>query len=125
MSAAGRLNAAMIELVKSASIKQRLATAFSDHLRDLDPADLPPESRADFAELLARLEAVRPQPGESAVQATVRKMSPAEADACAARVVELYASVVRVPAAAVVTRIPPREKRDDAAVVPLLFAAEA
>src|ERR1700674_1808467 len=43
MIAWGMLHAATLELTKGTSLKQRLATAFSKHLRYLDAADLPSE----------------------------------------------------------------------------------
>jgi hypothetical protein len=122
-TAQGRLHAATLELVKSAPIKQRLATAFSNFLKDLDTDELPSELRAPFVALLADFEAVKPLPGETAVQATVRKMSPDQAEKYATRVVDLYGDLLRTPSS--VTKLPLREKRDDLQVVPLLFAAEA
>lgn len=124
MSALGRLHGATLELVKSTPIKQRLALAFSNHLKELDPADLPLEARSTFLGLVADLECVKPLPGETAVQATVRKMSSEQADLCATRIVGLYDDVARAPSS--VTRIPVRDKRDEnSQVVPLLYAAEA
>lgn len=124
MSALGRLHDATLELVKASPIKQRLAFAFSNYLKDLDPSDLPTEIRQTFLGLLADLESVKPLPGESAVQATVRKMSPEQADRYAACIVELYDGVARAPSS--VTRINVRDKREEAPqVVPLLYAAEA
>jgi hypothetical protein len=122
-TAQGRLHAATLELVKSAPIKQRLATAFSNFLKDLDTDELPSELRAPFVALLADFEVVKPLPGETAVQATVRKMSPDQAEKYATRVVDLYGDLLRTPSS--VTKLPLREKRDDLQVVPLLFAAEA
>ena len=70
---------------------------------------------------------MRPLPGETAVQATVRKMSPDQAEHFAARIVGLYADLLRAPSS--VTKLHQREdrreKHEGAAVVPLLFAAEA
>ena len=77
------------ELASSASIKQRLTAAFSNHLKDLEPESLPPELRPRFQELHGRLNRVTPLRGESAVWATVRKMSNDEAETIARRIVEL------------------------------------
>jgi hypothetical protein len=77
------------ELASSASIKQRLTVAFSNHLKDLEPESLPPELRPRFQELHARLSRVKPLRGETAVWATVRKMSNDEAETIARRIVEL------------------------------------
>jgi hypothetical protein len=123
-TAHGRLHAATLELVKSTALKQRLAIAFSNFLKELDAEELPAELRATFLELCTDLESVRPLPGETAVQATVRKMSPDQAERCAGRIVDLYGDLLRVPSS--VTKLPVRDKREDGpAVVPLLFAAEA
>ena len=120
MTVSGRLHAALLELVKSNSIKHRLAAAFSAHLKDLDPAELPAELREQFCSLAAELESVRPLPGESAVQATVRKMSCDQADRCASRIVDLYREIANQPPS--VTRLHGRDKREEA--VPRLLAAE-
>jgi hypothetical protein len=122
-SAHGRLHAATLELTKSSAMKQRLASAFSTFLKDLDVDELPTELRPAFTALYAELESVRPMSGETAVQATVRKMSPEQAERFAARIVDLYGDLLRTPSS--VTKLPLREKRDEIAVVPLLFAAEA
>jgi hypothetical protein len=126
-TAHGRLHAATLELTKSSAMKQRLTNAFSIFLKELDADELPTEMRPDFAALVAELESVRPLPGETAVQATVRKMSPEQAERLAARIVEIYGDLLRAPSS--VTKLHPRddkrEKPEGAAVVPLLFAAEA
>jgi len=58
-------------------------------LKDLEPESLPPELRPRFQELHARLSRVKPLRGETAVWATVRKMSNDEAETIARRIVEL------------------------------------
>jgi len=89
---------------------------------------LPAALRCEFHDLLRGLEAVSPMPGETPVQATVRKMSAEDADLYAARVVVLFGEVAR--AASVVETVvhePRHERYADEAhnVVPLLYAAEA
>ena len=124
MSALAQLHDALLELVKASPIKHRLALAFSNCLKRIDPADLPSEVRPDFLGLIAELQSVQPLPGETAVQATVRKMSAEQADHCAARIVAIYDGIARAPAS--LARIPARDRRDEASqVVPLLYAAEA
>ena len=58
------------------------------------------ELREDFESLRLTMTRLRPQGGESAVAATVRKMSMGEADACAARIVALGDSFHRSDSAA-------------------------
>jgi HEPN domain-containing protein len=82
---------ATLALTTAEPIKQRLIRSFSDHLEKLDPAALPREARASLRELTQRLAAARPMPGETAVAATVRKMSNQEAEDCARSIVELLA----------------------------------
>ena len=131
MSAWRRLHAATLELTKGTSLKQRLASAFSKHLCRLDPTDLPTELRSEFTELVRGLESVRPLPGESAVQATVRKMSGMEADRFAARIVGLFGELAArgaVNGSPLVVGLPtPRfEEHEHArAQLPKLYAAEA
>ena len=75
------------------------------------------------------LEAIPPLPGETPVQATVRKMSADDADLYAARIVVLFGEVARASATAAHDAEPePRVERyasDADNVVPLLYAAEA
>ena len=130
MGAWGKLHAATLELAKATPIKQRLACAFSRHLQHVDAAELPAALRCEFHDLLRGLEAVRPMPGETPVQATVRKMSAEDADLYAARIVVLFGEVARASAirAHEVESVESRRERyaDDAAnVIPLLYAAEA
>jgi hypothetical protein len=124
------LHAATLELAKSAPIKQRLACAFSNHLRHVDAAQLPAALRCEFHDLVRGLEAVPPLPGESPVQATVRKMSAEDADLFAARIVVLFGEVARSsalrPVEAEADELRRERYSDDALnVVPLLYAAEA
>lgn len=98
------LHKATLELAKSSGLKQRLADAWSRHLERLSGAELPVDLRQDFESLRLAMTSVRPFKGESAVAATVRKMSMGEADACAARIVALldalHRSSARAPARA-------------------------
>jgi hypothetical protein len=89
------LHKAALELAKSSGLKQRLTDAWSRHLEDLSASEMPGELREDFESLRLTMTRMRPQGGESAVAATVRKMSMGEADACAARIVALLDSLHR------------------------------
>ena len=98
MSAAAweSLHKAVLELAKPSPLKQRLTDAFTHHLLDLPPYEVPGDLRQDFDALRVSMTRIRPAQGESAVVATVRKMSIGEADACAARIVQLLDSLHRV-----------------------------
>ena len=94
------LHKAALELAKPTALKQRLTDAYLRHLADLSLQEMPGELRQDFEALRQSMTRVRPQHGECAVTATVRKMSTGEADACAARIVGLLDTLHRtVPAA--------------------------
>ncbi len=98
MSAAAweNFHKATLELTKSTSLKQRLTDAFSRHLQHMPSSEMPHALRADFEALCRQMTQISPLSGESAVVATVRKMSPAEADACAVRIVTLLGALHRV-----------------------------
>lgn len=86
---------ATLALTTSDPIKQRLIRTFSEHLKQIDPADLPREIRVAFREITQRLSSARPMRGETAVAATVRKMSNQEVEACAQSIVHLFAQCRR------------------------------
>lgn len=102
MSAAAweSLYKATLELAKPSAQKQRLTDAFTRHLLDLPSHEMPADLRQDFEALRLSMTRVRPLAGESAVAATVRKMSIGEADACAARIIALLDSLHQAMAAA-------------------------
>ncbi len=83
------LHLAAQELASSYNIKHRLTTAFSKHLSELDCRQLPKELRGEFQSIARQMTCVRPLRGETAVVATVRKMSVEEAGECAQRIVGL------------------------------------
>ena len=87
---------ATLQLAKPAALKQRLTDAFSCHLKDMPASEMPGELRSDFESLCQRMTQVSPLSGETAVAATVRKMSLDEAAACAARIVALLDALHRV-----------------------------
>ena len=63
---------------------------------NLHATELPSSLRADYSALLLSLASVTPMRGESAVQATVRKMSNEEAESVAERIVTLFGQVARL-----------------------------
>ncbi len=88
-----RFAEAVQTLVGDGPVKQRLIRAFGEHLGDLDGADLPPALRPGFSELQTALSCRVPAGTESRVQASVQKMSAAEAGDYAGAIVELYAAL--------------------------------
>lgn len=77
-------------------IKRRLVNAFSAHLASVPTDEVPREVRDDFQALSASLSSVKPLRGETAVQASVRKMSDHEAAAHALRIVNIMGAIVRL-----------------------------
>ncbi len=90
-----RFESAVLTLVGDGPVKQRLATAFANNLDDLEETELPEELRSSFHDLRGALHTVAPLGAEPCVMATVRKMSPEEADRFATGIVRLYVELVR------------------------------
>jgi hypothetical protein len=95
-SAWEHLFAATVVLASSGPIKQRLLEAYRSHLATVDREDLPKEIREEFCSVSNCLSCVRPMRGETAEQATVRKMSDFEAGQIAARIVNMLGAVARL-----------------------------
>jgi len=95
-SAWEHLFAATVVLASSGPIKQRLLEAYRSHLATVDREDLPKEIREEFCSVSNCLSCVRPMHGETAEQATVRKMSDFEAGQIAARIVNMLGAVARL-----------------------------
>ena len=87
--------AATAILVSAAPIKQRLAEAYRMHLATLNQEELPREIRDEFCSLSRCLSCVSPMRGETAIQATVRKMSDPEAGRIAVRIVDMLGVLAR------------------------------
>ncbi len=77
-------------------IKQRLLAAYKEHLEDLSEAQVPDSIRPKFDSLKDALNAVGPANGESAVHASVRKMSPVDAQRYATSILLMLGELVRV-----------------------------
>ena len=88
--------AAVTALVAHGDIKQRLISAFEEHLADIEMDELPIALRQDFTALKNSMSCVEPLNGEGSIRATVRKMSVYEADRCAGKMLDLYADLVRL-----------------------------
>jgi hypothetical protein len=91
-----RFYAAVSVIVAHGNIKQRLMSAFEDHLALIENDELPVAIKEDFAELRSMMTGVEPLNGEGHVRATVRKMSIVEADECARKMLEVYTRLVRL-----------------------------
>lgn len=90
-----RLIAALTVLAGHGHIKQRLIKAYEENLADIQDDDLPVAVREPFADFRQQMLQVTPLSGESAVCASVRKMSLDEASACAGSVVALYGELLK------------------------------
>jgi hypothetical protein len=91
--------AATVVLASAGPIKHRLTEAFRLHLADLEEEELPKEIREEFSSITTYISRVKPLRGETAIQATVRKMSDLEAGRMAVRIVNLLGVVARQGAA--------------------------
>jgi hypothetical protein len=87
--------AATSMLASSGPIKHRLCEAYRVHLATLDAEEVPKEIREEFSSLSSCMSSVRPLRGETAVQATVRKMSDTEAGSVAMRIVNMLGIIAR------------------------------
>ena len=88
--------AATLVLASAGPIKHRLVEAYRQHLEGLDEDELPKEIRDEFSTLSTSMCRVRPLRGETALQATVRKMSDVEAGRFALRIVNMLGVIARL-----------------------------
>ena len=88
--------AATLVLASAGPIKHRLIEAYHEHLEDLEEDELPKEIRDEFSTLATSMCRVRPLRGETALQATVRKMSDIEAGNFATRIVQMLGVIARL-----------------------------
>jgi hypothetical protein len=100
------LQKATLKLSQGGSIKDRLADAYASHLIGIDLEDLPEGVRNEFGNLCAAMQREQPLPRESAIRASVRKMSNEEATHYAALVVRVFAAYARAGSASTVRRAP-------------------
>jgi hypothetical protein len=96
---------ATVTLTQGGAIKDRLADAYAAHLIQIDSEDLPEHLRSDFDALCSAMRRERPQPRESEIRASVRKMSNEDAARHAAAVVKIFAGVARTGAGTAVRRV--------------------
>jgi hypothetical protein len=93
-----RFEAAVRALVDDGPVKQRLGLAYSRHLEDLQQIDLPVAGKGGFNDLHAALHGVPPMGNVGSVQASIRKMSSAEAVRHARTIVRIYAELLVIQA---------------------------
>ena len=87
--------AATAMLASAGPIKQRLLDAYRQHLAPLEQDQVPKEIREEFCSLTTCMSSVRPLRGETALQATVRKMSDSEAGLKATQIVNMLGTLAR------------------------------
>ena len=85
-----KFHGAALLLAGAGPVKQRLADAFRTHLADLEVEELPRELRAEFMSVSASLTSRRAMGGLGVIDATVRKLSEAQAAAYAGRLITMY-----------------------------------
>ena len=93
---ADKFYSAVRTLTTDAPLKQRLISAYVDHLETLSVDDLPEALRTRFEGLRAAMHAVSPTDKETAVQVSVRKMSPIEAGRLTRSILAMFAEQLRV-----------------------------
>ena len=95
-----KFQGATLSLARSGSIKERLSDAYRNHLSAVAEEELPREIREQFHNVRCSLTRERPQRGEDAIRASVRKMSSHEAENIAETVVQMLSVMARSPQAA-------------------------
>lgn len=91
-----RIFSAIRSLSADGPIKHRLVAAYQEYLEDLREDELPEAIRPKFMALREALTAVGPANGESAVHASVRKMSPIDAQRYATSILLMLGEMVRI-----------------------------
>lgn len=89
-----RFEAAIQALIADGPVKQRLTRAYSDHLEDLQDAELPVQAKGALKDLHTALHSVPPVGKQSSVKASVQKMSSGEAGWHAETIFKLYAELL-------------------------------
>ena len=77
------------------AIKQRLASAWMEHLDDINADDLPQSQRQTFLELRDAMYTRKPLPDESAPHASIRKMSAQQVASYTNLIIAIYAGLLR------------------------------
>ncbi len=125
---ADKFYAAVRTLATDAPLKQRLISAYVDHLEALAEDDVPQAVQPRFEALRQAMTAVPPTEKETAVQVSVRKMSQAEAGRLSRSVLAIFAELVRAKSTGErlegggVTKTPAFKRVDDNFRVPSFLA---
>lgn len=91
-----KFQGATLTLARSGPIKDRLVSAYRNHLAAICEDELPHEMREEFRAVSSTFTRERPMlRGEDAARATVRKMSTDEADRLACSVVHIFSEIAR------------------------------
>ena len=90
-----RFYAAVSVLAGHGRIKQRLVKAYEENLAVIEVEDLPIAVKHSFVDLRHMMSRVDPVKREGQICASVRKMSVAQADECAHKIIDLYADMIR------------------------------
>ena len=91
-----RFYAAVSVLAGHGRIKRRLVKAYEENLAVIEDEDLPDAVKQSFADLRHMMSWVEPVvKREGRIRASVRKMSVAEADECAHKMIDLYRDMIR------------------------------
>ena len=77
-------------------IKSRLVSAYKEHLEGLRDDEIPDSIRQKFDSLRQALHSVDPGRGENAVDASVRKMAPTDAQRYVTSILLMMSELVRV-----------------------------
>ena len=88
--------AAVRTLSGNGPIKKRLTAAYDNNLAHLPVEELPESIRPRFEKLRRTMLSVKPSGTESPVLATVRKMSPVDANRCANQIVAMFSELERI-----------------------------
>ena len=109
-----RFYSAVRTLAGDGPVKQRLLSAYSDNLESLSEADVPESIRESFIQMSRAMSAAAPLQNESAAEATVRKMSAAEASRHATNIVAMFSELVRAKSTGEKLRVVSRAEGKDA-----------
>lgn len=91
-----RFFSAVRALTAEGMVKQRLVTAYVDHLEAIRADDVPDAIRTPFDSLRNAMTEVPPTEKETSVQVSVRKMSPTDASRYTRSIVMMFSELVRV-----------------------------